>query len=64
MPEVRPGDRILLRCGERHATATRHAVLEVARELFIAQGYATTTVEQIAPWASVSRPAVPHCFPF
>jgi AcrR family transcriptional regulator len=44
--------------------AIHHAVLEAARELFIAQGYATTTVEQIALRASVSRPAVPHCFHF
>lgn len=63
MPDVHPG-RIRLRCGERHATAIHHAVLEAARELFIAQGYATTTVEQIALRASVSRPAVPHCFHF
>jgi AcrR family transcriptional regulator len=64
MPDVHPGDRIRLRCGERHATAIRHAVLEAARELFIAQDRATTTVEQIALRASVSSPAVPHWFHF
>lgn len=40
------------------AALTRAAVLEAARELFIAQGYVTTTVADIAARAQVSRPTV------
>ena len=43
---------------ERQATTTRRAVLEAARQLFIAQGYGATTVEQIAQRAGVSKPTV------
>ena len=43
---------------ERQASATRHAVLEAARELFIAQGYGATSVDQIAARAGVSKPTV------
>jgi AcrR family transcriptional regulator len=43
---------------EQQATATRRAVLEAARQLFIAQGYGATTVEQIAQRAGVSKPTV------
>jgi AcrR family transcriptional regulator len=43
---------------EQQATATRRAVLEAARHLFIAQGYGATTVEQIARRAGVSKPTV------
>jgi AcrR family transcriptional regulator len=43
---------------ERQAKATRRAVLEAARQLFIAQGYGATTVEQIAQHAGVSKPTV------
>ncbi len=43
---------------ERQAKATRRAVLQAARELFIAQGYGATTVEQIAQRAGVSKPTV------
>jgi AcrR family transcriptional regulator len=42
----------------RQVQATRRAVLEAARELFIAQGYGATTVEQIAQRAGVSKPTV------
>lgn len=38
----------------QQATATRHAVLAAARELFIGQGYAATTVAQIARRAGVA----------
>ena len=40
------------------AARTRLAVLDAARELFIAQGYAATTVDQIARRAGVSKPTV------
>jgi AcrR family transcriptional regulator len=43
---------------ERQASTTRRTVLEAARELFIAQGYGATTVEQIAQRAGVSKPTV------
>jgi AcrR family transcriptional regulator len=43
---------------ERQASTTRRAVLESARQLFIAQGYGATTVEQIAQRAGVSKPTV------
>jgi AcrR family transcriptional regulator len=43
---------------QRQVQATRHAVLQAARELFIAQGYGATTVEQIAQHAGVSKPTV------
>jgi AcrR family transcriptional regulator len=40
------------------ATRTRQAVLDAARELFVAQGYTATTVEEIAGRAGVSKPTV------
>jgi AcrR family transcriptional regulator len=43
---------------ERQASVTRRAVLDAARELFIAQGYRATTVEEIAQRAGVSKPTV------
>jgi AcrR family transcriptional regulator len=43
---------------ERQASTTRRAVLDAARELFLAQGYGATTVEQIAQRAGVSKPTV------
>jgi AcrR family transcriptional regulator len=43
---------------EHQASATRRAVLDAARDLFIAQGYGATTVEQIAQRAGVSKPTV------
>jgi AcrR family transcriptional regulator len=42
----------------QQADATRRAVLDSARELFIAQGYGATTIEQIAAEAGVSKPTV------
>ena len=42
----------------QQAAATRDAVLAAARELFIAQGYGATTVDQIAVRAGVSKPTV------
>jgi AcrR family transcriptional regulator len=40
------------------ATRTRQAVLDAARELFTAQGYTATTIDQIARRAGVSKPTV------
>lgn len=40
------------------AAATRRAVLDAARDLFVAQGYGATTVEQVAERAGVSKPTV------
>lgn len=43
---------------EQQARATRAAVLRAAIDLFVAQGYAATTMDQIATAARVSRPTV------
>jgi AcrR family transcriptional regulator len=40
------------------AAATRRAVLDAARDLFLAQGYAATTLDEIAGRAGVSKPTV------
>lgn len=37
---------------------TREAVLDAAKELFLAQGYGATTIEQVAARAGVSKPTV------
>src|SRR3954451_11555272 len=42
----------------QQADATRRAVLAAARELFTAQGYGATTIDQIAARAGVSKPTV------
>src|SRR5689334_11940271 len=42
----------------RQAAATRAAVLDAARELFLEQGYGATTIDQIAARAGVSKPTV------
>ena len=43
---------------ERHAAATRQAVLDAARDLFLSQGYGATTIDQVAARAQVSKPTV------
>jgi AcrR family transcriptional regulator len=43
---------------ERQAAATRQAVLDAARELFLSQGYGATTIDQVAARAQVSKPTV------
>ena len=43
---------------ERQAAATRQAVLDAARDLFLAQGYGATTIDQVAARAQVSKPTV------
>jgi AcrR family transcriptional regulator len=40
------------------AEANRAAILRAARDLFLAQGYGATTVDQIAATAGVSKPTV------
>jgi AcrR family transcriptional regulator len=42
----------------QQADATRRAVLTAAHDLFVAQGYGATTVDQIAARAGVSKPTV------
>jgi AcrR family transcriptional regulator len=46
----------------RHAEATRRAVLDAARTLFGRQGYAQTSVDEIADAALVTKGAVYHHF--
>lgn len=43
---------------QQQARATRAAVVQAAAELFVAQGYPATTMDQIAARARVSRPTV------
>jgi len=43
---------------DAQAAASRAAVLAAARELFVAQGYGRTTLDQIADRAGVSKPTV------
>jgi AcrR family transcriptional regulator len=50
--------RYLSRLRDDGARRTRRLVLAAARELFAAQGYVSTTVEQIADRAGVSKPTV------
>src|SRR6266481_8753367 len=51
---------IMLR--SQHAEATRRAVLDAARALFGRQGYAQTSVDEIADAARVTKGAVYHHF--
>src|ERR1700733_15667109 len=46
----------------QHAAPTRRAVLDAARSLFGRQGYAQTSVEEIADAALVTKGAVYHHF--
>jgi AcrR family transcriptional regulator len=48
---------------ERKATQTRARIAEAALGLFLSQGYADTTVDQVAEAAGVSRRTVFHHFP-
>lgn len=43
---------------QQTAAQTRQAILNAARALFLDQGYVTTTIEQIAERAGVSKPTV------
>jgi AcrR family transcriptional regulator len=56
--DVNPARRYLSRLRDDGARRTRRLVLDAAQELFAAQGYVSTTVEQIADRAGVSKPTV------
>lgn len=57
MPDVRPRSYTSpLR--QRQAAANRAAILAAARDLFLRQGYAATSIDQIAAAAGVSKPTV------
>ena len=59
MADVNRGARRYVSSLRRDAAArTRQAVLDAARELFIAQGYTATTIDEIAGRAGVSKPTV------
>jgi AcrR family transcriptional regulator len=59
MAQVNRGARRYISPLRRDAAArTRQAVLDAARELFVAQGYTATTVDEIAGRAGVSKPTV------
>jgi AcrR family transcriptional regulator len=59
MAEVNRGARRYVSPLRRQGAAqTRQAVLDAARELFTAQGYTATTVDEIAGRAGVSKPTV------
>lgn len=58
MPSVNVRRTYVSPLREESARRTRRAVLDAARELFVAQGYVATTIEQIAQQAGVSRPTV------
>lgn len=47
---------------DEHALSTRNALLDCAGELFASQGFAATSIEQIAAGARVSKGAVYHHF--
>ena len=48
---------------EKHATETRQRIVDVAMELFVAQGYDATTVDEIAQGADVSPRTFFRYFP-
>ncbi|MCW2647476.1 MAG: putative transcriptional regulator, TetR family [Pseudonocardiales bacterium] len=58
MSDVNVSRRYRSKTRDEAARQTRRAVLAAAGELFIAQGYEATTVDQIAEHAGVSRPTV------
>lgn len=47
---------------EQHAEATRRALLDAARKLFVSKGYEATGVDEIAAGAGATRGAVYHHF--
>jgi AcrR family transcriptional regulator len=53
-----PARRYVSQVREEQARRTRRAVVTAARELFLAQGYAATTIDAIADAAQVSRRTV------
>ena len=58
MSDVNRTRRYVSRLRDDGARQTRRLVLAAAMELFAAQGYVSTTVEQIADRAGVSKPTV------
>jgi AcrR family transcriptional regulator len=56
--DVNPRKRYSSPLRQQQAATTRRAVLDAARELFTSQGYAATTIDQIADRAGVSKPTV------
>ncbi|KAB2339305.1 TetR/AcrR family transcriptional regulator [Actinomadura rudentiformis] len=56
MSDVKSGRR------ERYAALTRAAVLDAAKELFVAKGFEATSVEEIARLSETSKGAVYHHF--
>lgn len=58
MPEVNTRRAYSSPLRRSQAEATRRAVLDAAQDLFIAQGYGATTIDQIAEHAGVSKPTV------
>lgn len=64
MPTVKQGERRRYHAPVRQARAeaSRRRVLERARELFVRQGYAATSVEDIATAAGVGRRSVYDAF--
>ena len=60
--DVKPPRRYDASRRQEQARATRRAVVEAARELFLAQGYAATTVAAVAARAGVSVETVYKAF--
>jgi AcrR family transcriptional regulator len=58
MSDVNVSRRYESKTRDEAARQTRRAVLAAAGELFVAQGYVATTVDQIGDRAGVSRPTV------
>jgi AcrR family transcriptional regulator len=58
MSDVNPRRRYTSPAREGSALRTRSAIVNAALELFVAQGYAATTIDQIAARAEVSKPTV------
>ncbi|MFI5693877.1 TetR/AcrR family transcriptional regulator [Kribbella sp. NPDC051586] len=58
MDDVNGRRRYSSRLRAQQAQQTRHAVLKAAEDLFVANGYGSTTVEQVAERAGVSKPSV------
>ncbi len=58
MTDVKPRRGYRSRLREEAALLGRNSVIEAAAALFVEQGYARTTIDQIAARAGVSRPTV------
>lgn len=58
MSDVKPSRPYRSPLREEAAQATRRAILDAARDLFIRQGYGGTSIDQIASLAGVSKPTV------